>query len=170
MTHSRTLAALLAAAALSAGFAACGSDDEESASGETATEEKALEPGAYIDTVNEVQSDFATEAAKLNLANPASPAAFEESLGELLVLLDTLVEDLEAAQPPDRVSAEHDRLVDGLRDYGDLVEANKDGLVSEDQAKVKASATKIGEGSVRFSQTFDATVKQINDKLGRQKP
>lgn len=171
MTKSRKLGALLAAAVLSVTFAACGSDDEDSPSGDSAkTQAKALSPKDYIQTVNEVQSEFASEAGKLNLANPSSPGDFKKSLEELLVLLDTLVEDLDAAEPPKEVTAEHDELVDTLRDYGELVEDNKEGLVSEDQAEIRSSATKIGEGSTEFSQTFDAKVKEINDKLGIQSP
>lgn len=174
MTESRKLAALLAAAALSVTFAACGSDDEESSSDEpaaTQTEQaEALSPDDYIKTVNEVQSEFASEAGKLNLANPSGPADFKKSLDELLVLLDTLVEDLDAADPPEEVSAEHEELVGTLRDYGDLVESNKQGLVSKDRAKIRASATKIGEGSTEFSQAFDAKIKEINDKLGKETP
>ena len=171
MTTSRKLAALLAAVALSITPAACGSDDDESPSDEpaaTQTEQEALSPDAYIETVNKVQSEFASKAAKLNLASPGSPAAFKKSLDGLGVLLDTLIDDLDAAQPPEEVAAQHDELVGSLRDYGELVEANKEGLVSDDSARVSSSAAKIGEGSTKFSSSFDATIEEINTELGKE--
>ena len=171
MTRSRKLAALLAAAVLSLTLAACGSDDDEGSAEKpatTQTEQEALSPDAYIETVNDVQTEFASEAGKLNLATPSGPADFKKSLDRLLVLLDTLIDDLDAAEPPEEVTAEHDELVGSLRDYSGLVENNKGGLVSDDQAKVRSSATKISEGSTQFSQTFDATIEEINTKLGKQ--
>jgi hypothetical protein len=167
--RARRAAALLAALAVSGGIAACGGGDDADgggSGGSDSAESEPLDTDAYLEQVNGAQTDFATEAAKLNLANPASAKAFGNSLGELNGLIETLRKRLAAIEPPEDVASEHDALVRELGDYGDVIVAEQDALTSGDPEKARAAALKVGEASTEFSQQFDATIKQINDNLG----
>lgn len=166
----RTLLALLAAALLALGAVACGSDDDNgdggggAASAET-SEQEPLSTNAYLEEVNSAQTDFSSDAAKLNLANPSSPKGFKRSLDRLVGLIDGLTERLDAVAPPTSVESQHDQLVAQLTEYGDAIERQKGGLGSSDQAKVSSSASKIGEASTTFSTDFTETINKINGRL-----
>ncbi len=166
----RTLLVLLALI-LALGASACGSDDGDSnGSGTSAdtSEQKPLDEDTYLEQVNDAQTDFASDAAKLNLANPSSPKGFAKSLNQLGGLVDTLRRRLDDIAAPAAVTAEQDELVRQLRDYGAVVKREKGDLSSGDPAKVKAAAQAIGKASTTFSQDFDVTIRQINDDLGRE--
>jgi hypothetical protein len=156
--------AILAALAISAGVVACGSSDDDNG-GSNATTQEPLSKDAYLKQVNAAQSAFATDAAKLNLANPSSAKDFGNSLGELKVLIDTLRKRLDDIAPPDAVASEQDELVQQLSDYGDVIEEQKGALTSGDAQKAAAAARKVGKASTDFSHEFDATISQINDNL-----
>jgi hypothetical protein len=150
----RLLLPLLAVLALSVGVAACGDDG-------TSTDNK----NDYIQKVNDAQKEFADGAAKLNLANPASPEDFKKSLDGLDPLLSGIVADLDGIDPPEEVQAEHDKLVASMKDYQKIVNDNKEGLTSGEQDQTQQSAQAIATASSKFSTEFDATVDQINSKL-----
>lgn len=151
----RLLLPLIAVLVLATGVVACGGDDG------TSTSDK----NDYIEKVNSAQKEFADGAAKLNLANPSSPEDFKKSLDGLDPLLSGIVSDLEGVEPPEEVQAEHDKLVASLRDYQKVVNDNKEGLTSGEQAATQESAQTIGTASQKFSTDFDQTVDQINSKL-----
>jgi hypothetical protein len=151
----RLLLPLLALLVLATGVAACGGDDG------TSNDEK----NEYIEKVNAAQKEFADGAAKLNLANPSSPEDFKTSLDGLDPLLSGIVGDLDSVEPPEEVSAEHDKLVASLRDYQKVVNDNKEGLTSGEQSSTQESAQAIATASQKFSTDFDQTVDQINSKL-----
>ena len=150
----RLLLPLLAVLVVSVGFAACGDDG-------TSNDDK----NEYIQKVNDAQKEFADGAAKLNLANPSSPEDFKKSLDGLDPLLSGIVSDLEGIDPPEEVQAEHDKLVNSMKDYQKVVNDNKEGLSSGDQEATQQSAQAIATASSKFSTEFDATVDQINSKL-----
>ena len=160
--------AVLAALVISAGFAACGSSDDDNggSSGSSTSAREPLSKDAYLEQVNAAQTKFATDAAKLNLANPSSAKDFGNSLGALNGLIDTLRKRLAGIAPPDAVTTEQDELVQQLRDYGTVIEQQKGALTSGNPQKAAAAAQKVGKASTDFSQDFDATIKQINDNLG----
>ena len=159
--------AILAALAISTGAVACGSgDDDGGSNGASTSAQEPLDQNSYLKRVNDAQTEFATDAAKLNLANPSSPKDFGQSLGELTGLIDTLRQQLAEIAPPEDVATEHDALVRQLGDYGDAIAQEQDALTSGDAAKAQAAAQKVGKASTTFSQDFDATIKQINDNLG----
>lgn len=158
------LLAIVAALAISAGAVACGSSDD-SDSGSDSTEQ-ALSKDEYLKQVNAAQTRFATSAAKLNLANPASAKAFGASLDKLDGLVVKLQTQLDDIAEPEAVSTEQDKLVQELKDYNAVIRAQKDDLTSGDPEKAKAAAQKIGKASTTFSQEFDATIRQINENLG----
>ena len=165
--RARTALALAVAALLALSAVACGSDDDATNGGPKAatTEQEPLDKNAYLNEVNGAQTDFASEAAKLNLANPSSPKGFKRSLDQLVGLIDTLTQRLDDVEPPESVTAQHDKLVTQLTAYGDTIEEQKGGLSSSNQKTVADSATKIGEASTSFSESFDGTIKQINGRL-----
>lgn len=160
--------AVLAALAISAGFAACGSGDGDNggSDGSNTSAQEPLGKEAYLEQVNAAQTKFATDAARLNLANPSSAKDFGNSLGELNGLIDTLRKRLAAIPPPDAVTTEQDELVQQLSDYGAVIERQKGALTSGNAQKAAAAAQKVGKASTDFSQDFDATIRQINDNLG----
>jgi hypothetical protein len=151
----RLLLPLLAVLVVSVGFTACGGDDG------TSTDDK----NQYIQKVNDAQKEFADGAAKLNLANPSSPQDFKNSLDGLDPLLSGIISDLEAIDPPEEVKAEHDKLVQSMKDYQKVVNDNKQGLASGEQDATQQSAQVIATASSKFSTEFDSTVNQINTKL-----
>jgi hypothetical protein len=168
--RARRTLAVLAALAISLGAAACGSGDDDGggggAAGAATGEQEPLDTNAYLEQVNEAQTDFAADAAKLNLASPESPEGFGKSLGRLTVLIDTLREQLAQITPPEDVAAEHDKLVEELGDYRETIGEEKGALASDDPQKQVAAAQQVGEASTSFSREFDATIEQINDNLG----
>lgn len=155
MLARRLFVSLLAVAVVATGLTACGGDSG------TSTSDK----NEYIKKVNEAQTEFANGAAKLNLANPSSPADFKNSLDQLDPLLSKIISDLDSIDPPSEVSAQHDKLVNSMRDYQKAVNGAKGGLASGDKAQAQQSAQKIATASSQFSQTFDATINEINTKL-----
>ncbi len=159
--------AILAALALATGAVACGSDDDNGGSnGSDASAQEPLSKDAYLKQVNAAQTQFANDAAKLNLANPSSAKDFGNSLGSLNDLIDTLRKRLDDIVPPEEVTAEQDALVKQLTTYGTVIKQQKGALTSGDAQKAAAAAQKVGKASTTFSQEFDATIKQINDNLG----
>jgi hypothetical protein len=167
-TRTRRAVAVLVALAISAGISACGSGDDDNggSNGSSTSAQEPLSKDAYLKQVNAAQTRFATDAAKLNLANPSSPKNFGNSLGDLNGLIDTLRKRLAAMAPPDAVTAEQDALVKQLSDYGSVIRRQKGALTSGNPQKAAAAAQKVGRASTDFSQDFDATIKQINENLG----
>ena len=159
--------AILAALAISAGAVACGSsDDDNGSNGSDTSAQEPLSKDAYLEQVNAAQTQFANDAAKLNLANPSSAKDFGKSLGELKGRIDTLRKRLDDIVPPEDVTAEQDELVKQLTTYGTVIQQQKGALTSGDAQKAAAAAQKVGKASTTFSQEFDATIQQINDNLG----
>jgi hypothetical protein len=164
----RTLLALLATALLAFGAAACGSDDDSGDGGNGSAESSEPQPlskSEYEKQLNKAQTDFAAKAGKLNLANPSSPKGFKGSLDKLVVHIDDLTERMEGIEPPEEVSAQHDKLIGLLEDYGDSIEEEKGGLDSGDNKEVVQAAQKLGKASTTFSTDFSETVNQINKRL-----
>lgn len=163
----RRAIAILATLAISAGAVACGSDDDNGGSNDSDTSaQEPLSKDAYLKQVNAAQTQFANDAAKLDLANPSSAKDFGNSLGELNGLIDTLRNRLDDIVPPDEVTAEQDELVKQLTTYGTVIKQQKGALTSGDAQKAAAAAQKVGKASTDFSQEFDATINKINDNLG----
>jgi hypothetical protein len=160
--------AILAALAISASFGACGSSDDDNggSNGSDTSAQQPLSKDAYLKQVNAAQTEFANDAAKLDLANPSSANDFGNSLGELNGLIDTLRKRLDDIVPPDAVMSEQDALVQQLTDYGAVIEQQKGALTSGNAQKAAAAAQKVGKASTDFSQEFDATINEINDNLG----
>ncbi len=159
--------AILATLAISAGAVACGSsDDNDNSNGSDTSAQEPLSKDAYLKQVNAAQTQFANDAAKLNLANPSSAKDFGDSLGELNGLIDTLRKQLDDIVPPDEVTTEQDELVKQLTTYGTVIKQQKGALTSGNAQKAAAAAQKVGKASTDFSQEFDATINQINDNLG----
>ena len=151
LTLRRFVLPLLAVLVLATGLVACGGDDGSSTS----------DKNEYIQKVNDAQKEFADGVQKLNFSNPSSPADLKKSLDGLDPLLAGIVSDLQGIDPPDEVKAEHDKLVQSLRDYQKVVNDNKEGLTSGDQK----AAQEFASASTKFSTEFDQTVNQINSKL-----
>ncbi len=170
---ARRLAALLAVLVVSLGLVACGGDDDETSSAGAGdkTEQSdgdggdALSRNDYLTQVNDAQTEFAAESQKLDLANPEGPKDFQKKLEGLIPLVDDLITKLAEIEPPEQVTAEHDKLVSQLEDYKKVLEENIEGLGGGDQNKVREAAAAIGQASSKFSTTFDATIKDINAKL-----
>jgi hypothetical protein len=149
----RTLLALLAAALLALGAAACGSDDGSD------------DGAGYLRSLDRAQAEYLSDAGELNLANPSSPQAFGRSLDRLIVFIDTLVGRFDGIEPPDDVAPQHRRLIAELRDYAQTIREQKGDLTSEDEKSVDGALTEIGKASTTFSTDFSATIDQIGRRL-----
>lgn len=163
----RAVLAIVAALLLALGASACGSDDDGGGgpSGSDSSESEPLSKKDYLEQVNKAQTDFAGQAAKLDLANPSSPKDFKRSLDKLVGLIDRLEARLDGLEPPESVASQHDKLVNGLGDYGEVIEQEKGGLASDDRKEVVDAATEIGNASTKFSTDFNGTIQQINGNL-----
>jgi hypothetical protein len=152
--HSRSIRKLLlllvAALVLSVGVVACGGDDG------TSTSDK----NDYIKQVNDAQNEFLASVQKLNFTG-GSPSDVKKALDGLDPALTKVVKDLDSIDPPKEVAAEHDKLVQSLRDYQSTLNENKDAIASGDQQ----AAQKFSTESSKFASQFDATVNEINTKL-----
>jgi len=165
--RTRRALTILAALAISAGAVACGSATDGNGGGsDTSGDEAALGKQEYLEQVNAAQTEFATDAAKLNLADPGSAKQFGNSLGDLDGLIETLRTSLDQMAAPEAVTTEQDDLVRILGDYGDTIGEQKGALTSGNPERATAAAQKVGKASTEFSQQFDATIKQINQNLG----
>jgi len=154
--------------AISVSVSACGSNDDDNggSNGSATTAQEPLSKDAYLKQVNAAQTEFATDASKLNLANPSSAKDFGNSLGSLEGLIDTLRQQLAQITPPEDVATQHDDLVRQLGDYGDVIADQKGALTSGNPEQAKAAAQKVGKASTDFSHEFDATIAQVNENLG----
>jgi hypothetical protein len=162
----RITLALLLSAVLAFGAVACGSEADSGGNAPSATADQGS-PGAqdYLGEIRSAQTDFATDAAGLDLADPSSPRAFKKALDPFVILIDRLTARLGRIEPPAEVTGQHNDLTAQLTEYRDTIERQKDGLGSENQQQVVKSATAIGKASTRFSETFDATIGEINEQL-----
>jgi hypothetical protein len=167
-TRTQRAVAILAALAISASVGACGSSDDDNggSNGSDTSAQEPLSKDAYLKQVNAAQTAFASNAAKLNLANPSSAKDFGNSLGELNGLIDTLRKRLDDMVPPDAVTTEQDAIVQQLSDYGAVIKQQRGALTSGNAQKAATAAQKVGKASTDFSQEFDATIDKINDNLG----
>jgi uncharacterized protein YukE len=164
---TRRALTILATLAISAGAVACGSATDGNGGGsDTTGDEAALSKQDYLKEVNAVQTEFATDAAKLNLASPSSAKQFGNALGELEDLIERLRKSLDQMAAPEAVLDEQNSLVRILGDYGDTIGEQQGALTSGDSERAQAAAKKVGKASTEFSQEFDATIKQINENLG----
>lgn len=176
---TRAAGALLTAVLLGFGTAACGGSstpDAESASPSASESESStptptpsetaepLDDKAYIDELNEVQTDFSEAAGKLNLSSPKSPQAFQKSLEQLVTPIETLTSDLQEITPPAEVAEEHEQLISTMEDYRAAIEENVDDLSGSPQ-EVKQAAEAISDASTTFSTDFDGAIQEINSKL-----
>jgi hypothetical protein len=164
---ARRATTILATLAIAAGAVACGSATDGNAGGsDTSGDEAALSKHGYLKEVNAAQTEFATDAAKLNLANPSSAKQFGNSLGDLDALIQRLRKSLDQMAEPEAVTTEQNALVRVLGDYGNAIGEQKDALTSGDPERAKAAAQKVGKASTEFSRQFDASIEQINQNLG----
>jgi len=164
---SRRALTILAALAISVGAAACGSATDGNAGGsDTSGDEAALSKQEYLKQVNAAQTEFATDAAKLNLADPGSAKQFGNSLGDLEGMIETLRKSLDQMDEPEAVTTEQETLVRILGDYRNTIGEQKGALTSGNPEQAKAAAQQVGKASTEFSKQFDATIKQINQNLG----
>jgi hypothetical protein len=167
----RRTVTILATLAISVGAAACGSATDDNAGGsDTSGGDQALSKEDYLEEVNAAQAAFVRDAGTLNLADPDSPKQFGNTLGELEELIARLRERLAQVAEPEAVSAQQDKLVRELGDYGNAIRQQQDALTSGNPERAQAAARKVGAASTTFSQEFDAAIRQINRNLGLKTP
>ncbi len=155
----RRTVTILAALAISVGAAACGSATDNNAGGsDTSGNEEALSKEDYLKEVNAAQAAFVKDAATLNLSDPDSPKQFGNTLGELEQMIDRLRERLAQVAEPEAVSAQQDKLVRELGDYGSAIRQQQDALTSGNPERAQAAAKKVGAASTTFSREFDAAI------------
>lgn len=143
------LLALLAAAAL----AGCGGADEEA--------------DAYVGRVNQAQQSFADRFAAIQkrLTTTSTPREDRRALRQFRAATDTIVGDLRAIDPPERVDDLHGRLVQAVAGYGREIDRARRLLDKGDPQEASRARTELSGAVGAVSRRITAAIAAINDRL-----
>ena len=125
------------------------------------------ETNRYVAEVNRAQSDFAEQSAQLRSRLDASAPTRRglAALSEFSVAIDGLVASLEDIEPPERVGALHERLVDAMTRFGSGVRRAGDELGSDNAGAILDGQERLASATALITRSFNATVGEINDAL-----
>lgn len=140
------LALLLAFAFSGAGLAACGDTEEKN---------------DYVDSLNAAQERYADAAAGLG----SDPTRYGEEIEQLTESTDTLIEDVEALDPPDEVQEQHDDIIAALKEFNAAVKPLTGDLTSDDPARAGTAVQKVATAASAFGTRFDTAINEINEQL-----
>ena len=151
-----TLLAVLAALALPA----CGDDDDDSGDGGEAlsAEEYDAEMEAALQTFAELDQLSAP------LANPESVEQYVTGVREIVTEIDGTVSDLEAIEPPENVSEEHDELISAVEAYRDVFPPVADAAEAGDNAALQSGATDLQAAAFEFQETATDLDQRFEDE------
>lgn len=140
---ARTLLALTGAIA-TLGIAACGGDDN---GGALSTEEYDERTEAALQSI--VDLDELSEP----LANPGSVEEYVDGVRAIEAEISSVVDELEAIEPPSEIASLHDELIELVAGYGAAFPPVADAAEAEDQKELQKQAQKLQESAVEFQQT-----------------
>lgn len=131
----------------------CGGDDVE-------------QSNAYVDSVNVAQTRFASGFERLarEITATSTPAQDLKTLKGITATIDTTVADLRRIDPPQKVAAQHDQLVEALAQYGESIDAARTKLGGS-AAQATAAQARLAADTERTSTRVTAAVTAINRKL-----
>ena len=172
-THRlRALIALFAACAL-VGFTGCGGDDDKKDSGDngsqTTSDSGSSDSGGgdvaeYKEGAEKAANDF-KNAAQAASEKTQSATTTEDKIAGLDALKDSVnqaADDFEALDPPANVKADNDELVAEFRQLASDVDAVKEALKTQDQAKAQAALTRLQSNQTKIGET----IASIQSKIG----
>ncbi|MEZ5123538.1 MAG: hypothetical protein R2736_18530 [Solirubrobacterales bacterium] len=149
------IAAVLAALALVAVLAGCGSDD------------KVKQANAYVEQVNEAQTAFAQTIQRINRQVTTDSTATEDrkTLHQYIAAVDRVVKRLRAIDPPESVAPLHDKLVKAIDDYGDEVESAVNTLEHPTATSLLDAQQKLLDSTQTVTKQINSTIDRINTRL-----
>ena len=150
----RAVLAALAGLLLLVGASGCGGDAHKA-------------DNAYVDAVNQAQSDFAASFDKLaaKVSATSSPQQDVRTLRGFRGAVTGTVKRLRAIKPQPRVTALHAQLVGALGDYaGALTNAEK-AFETSDPQQVIAAETRLTSAVTQLSERINRTIDAINRAL-----
>jgi len=145
--------AVLAAVAAPVALAGCGGRDEDA--------------DRYVGQVNRAQETFADRFATIQrrLTATSTPQEDRRALRDFRTATDTIVSELRAIRPPERVKDLHGRLIAAVAAYGTEIDRARRLLARGDQEEVARARTQLS-GAVRaVSRRITATIQAINQRL-----
>ncbi len=151
--RARTTALLVGGVLALGALAGCGGDVEES--------------NEYVEAVNTAQSDFARTFDDLQREIDArsTPEDDAATLGKFEKAIDAVVEDLRAAEPPERVAAEHDALIDEVTRYGGIISEAREQFDSDVPREILAARTELSTDVAATSTRINRAIDAINRGL-----
>jgi hypothetical protein len=149
----RRLTVVLAAAALGAAIAGCGSD--------------AKQANGYVEAVNRAQADFATTFDRLSrrITSTSTPAQDQRTLDAFKAAVDRVVGNLRAVDVPPKVKDLHGDLVSELAAYGRQIDKTKAAFAEGSPKSIAAAQTDLAAAVTRVSTQINRTIAAINEKL-----
>jgi hypothetical protein len=149
----RRLLPLLAAVAIGAVAAGCGTDTKAA--------------NDYVDAVNRAQNDFARTFDRLSsqITSTSSPEQDQRTLEGFRRAVDKVVGDLRAVQAPDKVKTLHDRLIAEISSYGEEIDKAKSAFVNGSPKQILKAQTDLYSAVTRVSGQINRTIDAINKKL-----
>jgi hypothetical protein len=149
----RRLLPLLAAVAIGAVAAGCGTDTKAA--------------NDYVDAVNRAQNDFARTFDRLSsqITSTSSPEQDQRTLEGFRRAVDKVVGDLRAVQAPDKVTTLHDRLIAEISSYGEEIDKAKSAFVNGSPKQILKAQTDLYSAVTRVSGQINRTIDAINKKL-----
>ena len=149
----RRLLPLLAAVAIGAVAAGCGTDTKAA--------------NDYVDAVNRAQNDFASTFDRLSsqITSTSSPEQDQRTLEGFRRAVDKVVGDLRAVQAPDKVKTLHDRLIAEISSYGEEIDKAKSAFVKGSPKQILKAQTDLYSAVTRVSGQINRTIDAINKKL-----
>jgi hypothetical protein len=150
-----SLRALLALALLLlAGASGCGGDQNKA-------------DNAYVDAVNQAQSDFAATFDKLaaKISATSTPQQDVRTLQGLRGAVSGAVKRLHAIKPPDRVKTLHAQLVTALGDYAGALARAQEAFATSDPQQVIAAETRLTSAVTQLGVRINHTIDAINSRL-----
>ena len=147
-------AAVVCVAALSLVVTAgCGSDTKKS--------------NDYVNAINKVQTDFATNVSKVGSAPTGSDpiAAAQKTFAQLKAAIDKAIADLKNVKPPDKVKDLHTQLVSEMNQFETEVQAAGDSLKTKDPQTILKAQSKFASDAGSIESKVTQTINDINTKL-----
>ena len=149
----RRLLPLLAAVAIGAVVAGCGTETKKA--------------NDYVDAVNRAQNQFATTFDRLSsrITSTSTPQQDQRTLDGFKRAVDKVVGDLRAVEPPDTVKTLHDQLVAEIASYGREIDKAKSAFANGRPKEIIRAQTELVTAVTRVSGQINRTIDAINKKL-----
>jgi hypothetical protein len=123
------------------------------------------EKNAYVDKVNEIQSNLQTQATQAAASAPTSPRQADELVKKLEQLYGDAADQLDAVSPPDDVATLHKQLADQFRQVSHQIGALAAAFESRDPQQIQEATRKLQSVVTTAADKFSSLIDQINSQL-----